>query len=396
LSPSSPPRIHRKGWVKFAGLLLVLAGLAGQSFGEKRYSIGGLECWVCGEFIPGTVYLMTDEVTGSKRHVCMDCVQLPDCCYVCSLPVKVGKTDLPDGRALCERDVKSVLLDEAVIRKLCGEVGGELDKQFSRFVTFPANVSFDVADRVTLMDLFKVPGKDYACPNVLGFMWPETNQQGAVEYPIRILTGQTPAATQATCAHELTHAWIKENVSAARQKELHRDAIEGFCELVAFMMMREKSETAQMALLRTNLYTRGQLDLFIEADQKFGFSQVVDWMKYGAADRLAADQPWRIQEAAAPRATNNVPLVFQPLPSTPSVALPERLQLKSISTGKRPFALINQCTLGVGETAKVRLADTNQVIRCKEIRVDSVLIEMVETGEIRELRFEKSPPASAR
>ena len=46
--------------------------------------------------------------------------------------------------------------------------------------------------------------------------------------------------------------------------------------------------------------------------------------------------------------------------------------LKSISLGGRaPTALINQCTLGVGETGKVKLAGTNLVIRCKAIRADA-------------------------
>jgi len=53
-----------------------------------------------------------------------------------------------------------------------------------------------------------------------------------------------------------------------------------------------------------------------------------------------------------------------------------------------PTALINQCTLGVGETGKIRLAETNLVIRCKEIRNDSVLVEIVGLNKTQELRFE--------
>ena len=74
------------------------------------------------------------------------------------------------------------------------------------------------------------------------------------------------------------------------------------------------------------------------------------------------------------------------------VVLPERLMLKSVSfAGKTPFALINQCTLGVGETGKVRLAHTNLTVRCVAIRADSVTVEVVGMGERQELRFERKP-----
>jgi len=306
---------------------------------------------------------------------------------MCSLPVKLNVTDLKDGRYLCARDAKNVVLNEDKILDVCSGTGPSLDKQFSRYITFPTNVAFHVVDRLTLVDLFKIPGKDYTCPNVLGYTSKETNEEDHVEFSISILSGQTSAATEATCAHELGHAWMMSNLSTARQKELNRDSIEGFCELVAFMLMRDKNETAQMAVQKENLYTRGQLDLFIDAEQKFGFSDVLDWLKHGDTTRLKEDEIWRIRDIKATKSTNPpaLPPVYTSVPAAP---LADRLILKSIlHGGKAPTALINECTLGVGETGKVKLAGTNLVIRCKEIRTNSVVIEVVGSDKTEELKF---------
>ena len=43
-------------------------------------------CAICGKPIQGTVYIMTDEVTGEKKLVCSDCIKLPRC-SIGGLPV---------------------------------------------------------------------------------------------------------------------------------------------------------------------------------------------------------------------------------------------------------------------------------------------------------------------
>ena len=51
------------------------------------------------------------------------------------------------------------------------------------------------------------------------------------------------------------------------------------------------------------------------------------------------------------------------------------LVLKSISgTKKRRFALINNQTLAVGESARVRLEDSEVKVRCLEIRDRSIVV----------------------
>lgn len=374
---------------------LLLLSLAPSS---KASQAGYDDCFVCGKPVVSGGYLLKDEVAGVKRIVCALCGVLPDDCYMCSLPVKTNYVDLKDGRFLCERDAKGVLLKDEEILRACQDMGESLNQSYSRFMTFPSNVNYHVADRLTLVDLFKIPGKDYTCPNVLGFTSPETNAQKKVEYSISILSGQTPAATESTCAHELTHAWMMANLPPARLKELDRDAIEGFCELVAFVLMRDKNETAQMAVLRTNQYTRGQLDLFIDAEQRFGFSDVMDWMRNGETNRLSEDAIWRIRDMKVAKATGTPAPTASVAYVPPSTApLPDRLILKSISLGgKAPVALINQCTLGVGETGKIKLAGTNLVIRCQAIRANSVVVEVVGSGKMQELRFEPKLKSSSK
>lgn len=64
------------------------------------------------------------------------------------------------------------------------------------------------------------------------------------------------------------------------------------------------------------------------------------------------------------------------------------LVLKSISgAGDRKFALLNNQTLGVGETASVKLEDRNVRIRCTEIRERSVVVKVEGETESREVRL---------
>ena len=65
-----------------------------------------------------------------------------------------------------------------------------------------------------------------------------------------------------------------------------------------------------------------------------------------------------------------------------------QLALKGISglKGQR-YALINSSTVGVGEQAEIRSGSQFVKILCREIRDNSVLIELVGNGEVRELKL---------
>src|SRR5436309_11751875 len=85
-------------------------------------------CFVCGGLIEKRVYLIRDRVTDQKEQVCESCGRLNTVCYVCGMPVKENYTELADGRVLCIRDAKSVILDEDEAKKNCREVKDRLDR----------------------------------------------------------------------------------------------------------------------------------------------------------------------------------------------------------------------------------------------------------------------------
>ena len=345
-------------------------------------------CAVCGRPISGTVYVWEDKVAHEKRGVCEECSTLPTC-YLCGMPTWKDRVVLADGRVLCARDSKSVVLDSVGALRICRELKDSLDRQFSRFISIPdTNVTLAMVDRISLIALFKIPGNDYSCPNVLGYTEQRTNDQ-QVTYQISLLTGLQIPTLEATCAHEYSHVWIDENVSGRRQKSLDPDAIEGFCELISYRLMEALGQTAMLGVIRSNAYTRGQIDLFLEAERRYGFNDIVDWMKYGVDGRLVKEDLNRVRDVnlparAAPTAASS-PRLFVPV--KPQLA-PDVLMLNGIVWSKqRAAAVINGRNLQLLEEAQVPLGHSNVLVRCVEVREDSVTIEIVKTGKRQVLRI---------
>jgi protein disulfide-isomerase len=79
------------------------------------------------------------------------------------------------------------------------------------------------------------------------------------------------------------------------------------------------------------------------------------------------------------------PPLFNGAPSGPPPKYKD-LTLKSINT-KRKLALINNQTLGVGESARVRVGDGEVKVRCEEIRQNSVIVTVDGKPERKELRL---------
>jgi hypothetical protein len=346
-------------------------------------------CAVCGEEITGdTIYIIMDKVSNEKKHLCYNCSILPDQCFVCGMPVKRDYVKLADGRVICARDAKNSVLDAAEARHICEDVEDDLDRLFSRFTAFPTNINVAVVDRVNLMALFKVPGNDFDCPDVLGYFSPKTNHS-RVRYEISLMSALPRAELKSTCAHELSHAWVAANVGQERRDNLSKDAEEGFCELVGYLLMESQNETGEMKAILHNGYTRGQIDLFIDAERTHGFNDVLDWMRWGTDAELDADDPNRITEVEMPRAkpvsVTNV-LVY----ADRQVSVPDTLVLKGISgTKNHALILVNDQSLAVGESGKVRVGKTNILVQCLQIRGDSARIRIVGSGEERELSLQK-------
>jgi hypothetical protein len=281
--------------------------------------------------------------------------------------------------------VKNAVLDDDEARKICDDVKEELDRLLSRFITFPGtNIETSVVDRVNLQALFKVSGNDYECPNIEGYTRSRTNFT-RIEHHVSLMSGLPRAELKSVCAHELSHTWVYENVPGSRKKTLSRDAHEAFCELVAYKLMASEEDEEQKAHIRKNHYTRGQIDLFIEADERYGFNDIVDWMKYGVDAALHVDDLNRVRNVEVPSTKpkkENAPPIY----STGSRMRPAALVLKGITWNQtRPLAVINDRTFAPKEMGGIPFGQTNAVIRCLFINKTSVRIQFVGTGEEREL-----------
>ena len=344
-------------------------------------------CGICGGRLERVVYFLTDKVVGDKKEVCEKCARVTEICYQCGLPTTADRTTLADGRVLCARDGKNAVLDNAVALQICQETKDALDRQFSRFTTFPeTNVVVAMVDRVHLIELFKIPGNDNGCPNILGYTSQETNQSGR-GYRISLMSGLTKPALKAVCAHELAHAWIFENVSPARQVRMNKDAQEGFCELVAYLLLNAQGERAETAQIRSNTYTRGHIDLLIEAESRFGFNEIVEWMKYGEDNSLRASDLTRVR-AVVSAARNSAPVKSVYVASSAPARIFDQLTLQGITWSKaRPMATINGQTFAPRDEVKVRFGGTNITVRCLSISEDSVVVQAAGSSESQTLQL---------
>ena len=380
-----PAFFYQKQTMQYRGShILIVFLLAGLALGALPARGAVDQCAICGRPIQGTIYLVTDEVAGDKKFVCSDCVHLPRCA-ICGLPVKDDGLKLPDGRVLCARDARTAVVKADEAERVCSQVKDDLDRRFSRFTAFPANVDVTVIDRIDVDTMYSPGGNDFESPNLLGCIRPETAGR-ATRYKMSLMTGLPLAELKATCAHEYAHAWVGENVPKERRARLGRDAEEGFCELVAYLLMDSQSEEGQKKFIRQNHYTRGQVDLFLEAEKRYGFDQVLDWMKYGVAAQLEEGHLDQLRDVQMPvaKAVASSPAVVYIRTNKPA---PTVIKLDGIMWGKRPVAIINGCSFLANDQSRVKLGATNVTLRCLEIQKTSVRIQDVASGKERELRL---------
>jgi hypothetical protein len=191
----------------------------------------------------------------------------------------------------------------------------------------------------------------------------------------------------AVYAHEFTHAWMGENVSRERTGALDKNTLEGFCELIAYNYMQSRNETFEMANIRKNEYTHGKIDVLIAADEKYGFDAILEWLKSGDDGTLTMDALERVRAVSGRYVASSAsPALYVAPTAMKATLLPDTLVLKGISgSDSHRFALINNATFEVMERGKVRLAQTNVMVRCLEIGTDSVTIQVDGSNETKQL-----------
>jgi len=351
----------------------------------------GYFCEVCNKELGLSVYLCKDEITLKKKEVCSYCTYRMPACFLCSVPVYTNISDylaFDDGRVLCKRDAATAVADGKEGGGISREVRDWMEREFSRFMDFPdTNYTLTMVDRPTLETSFKFPGRDWTCPDIWGTTQKLTNN-GVVNFEVNILAGLPLALLKHTAAHELAHVWLMENVPPGRYRQLDRDANEGFCELLAWIVDETCPDADLKAYMRRNLYTRGQIDLYLDAHRRSGMNDIVDWLKYGVDKRLVAGEIGQITKVAMPVKTNAVAATNGPGLITSAPVLPEyaAIILQGVTwSEKMPLALINGKTLAVNEEGRIKVGGTNLMIRC--VAIERTLVRIQAGGEERELKL---------
>jgi len=347
-------------------------------------------CPVCGRVLSGEVYLLDDRVTLQKQSVCKSCLLSFPSCSVCGLPANTnapGFVQLPDGRAICPRDTSTAIISEEDGLRTWREVREGLDRRLSRFMNLAnPNITVAMVDRVDLQKLFKSPGQDRSCPNVFGLIQTRRSPNG-IEHRISLLSGIPVGWFRATCAHEWAHAWMEENLPTARKLAISHDSVEGFCEFISYRFMEGQNDEATKSRILLNAYTRGQVQLLIEAEDRCGLNDVLDWMKYGVDGSLSAGALDRIRSVQIPRTATPIAAVQVPV-RVPAPQSPDSLKLKAVFWDKRhPSVLINNRTFRVNEQGSVQLGTSNVLLRCQVIRKNAVQIQWVDSGQEQVLSF---------
>jgi len=153
-----------------------------------RATLVAQKCSICDSALGVYHYRVRDQFGDEEKLICGQCMLLKERCFLCGLPVKNGLTRLRDGRVFCARDVNEVVLSDDDAKSICSGTKNELDRIFSRFLTFPeTNVVISMVDRVHMDGLFESAGFDRQCPSVFGYVKSRIVEGEKWEHPISIL-----------------------------------------------------------------------------------------------------------------------------------------------------------------------------------------------------------------
>lgn len=339
-------------------------------------------CVSCQQPVAGAFYKVRSPAWGEQQTVCAECVKLDTRCFLCNLPVKSNCLRLDDGRLLCPREAAAGIFSPADAARIFESTKRELVRLLAGAGAHP-----DRNCTLSLVDSRQLARLKHALPSIhdesrtLGLTHTRRLGPDRFEHAIYVVSGLGPARLAAVCAHEYAHAWLHENLPPDRA--LHRDTIEGFCELVAYKLMVERKEDVEQKVILANAYTAGQVELFVQAEDRFQFFRVIDWIKNGADASLVESNTSRLlhlESRPEPAVT------WQPQVATP---VPAALVLKGISgSARRRFALINDRTFEKNELGRVRVGVSNVTLRCLDIRDHSVVIQISGANDKTELRLD--------
>jgi hypothetical protein len=335
---------------------------------------------VCHQAITNGFHWFTPVGQSEQQPVCAPCSTLSTKCFICRLPVKVNYRKLDDGRFLCERDAPAAVCDPAEVRQVFDETRRDMLRMFSGSGTLPTrNVRALMVDRNELDALHKAKRSAHDEQLTMGLTHTRMFGPGDFDHSVFLLSGLRRARLMAVCAHEWTHAWIQENVSADRK--LEDSCVEGFCELVAYKLMTERNEEVEKKFILENRYTQGQVHAFIKAEAEQNFWRIIQWLKSGVGASLPTEGP-----ASLALQRDDSPALSRAWLVQARTPVPDKLVLRGLSgSAQRRFALVNDATLEMGQRTRVRVGSSNVVVRCLDISDRSVVLQLNGSKEQVEL-----------
>jgi len=341
-------------------------------------------CEICQEPFVDSIYVVDDPIRQVKKHICLACSKSKVLCSACGLAAN-PKTlrRLSDGRILCELDVNGAVLSEFEAREVFQEVKREVQRMLAHWAPLPdTNITAYLVDRADFIREFRRKPSVDDPDRLLGLTRSDTDDGTNYDHRVYLLSGVLKPQFMATCAHEYTHTWLNEHSDKTRT--LHKDTVEGFCELMAWKYVTAKDDQAEQNRILDNTYTRGQVDALIGAERRYQFYRVIDWIHRGVDSWLDNDKLERLL-VLKEVPTEELPAIRWPRPTVPT-RVPDTLMLRGISgTGTRRLAFINDQTLEKNEQVRVRVGGSNVLVRCLEIRERSVLLRLDGRSEAIEL-----------
>lgn len=346
-------------------ILTALIAVAGQGQTPDR-------CVVCQGPLGEKFFWFAGPALPVRQAVCVACSDLEARCALCRLPVGSHDKKLADGRWLCRRDFEAGIFDFNEALRIYEETRRDLQEILAGSGVLPGkNIAVALVDATQLQRQNQSMPSDHDERAILGLTRTRFYSNKQLQHTISLVTGLSRARLAAVCAHEYTHTWLHENIPAERK--LDHDAVEGFCELVAYKLMSKRKEEVEKKVILANAYTRGQVNAFVQAEAENHFHRIVQWIKTGVDEAL----PQSNRGPVLALENHDSPPIVWPPPSPALTAVPDTLTLKGISSGRaRRFILINDCTLAKNEEGRVRMGTSNVLVRCVDIRDRSAVIQV--------------------
>jgi hypothetical protein len=295
--------------------------------------------------------------------ICENCAKIERRCWICGLPIVKETVKTGDGRWLCRFDAPTAVLTTSDAERVFEETRLEVDRLTGGgLVLKQPQVSVALFD----VDYWNNDASGRVAETQRRYGVSHTRPNGAGwDHSVLLHSGLPKVQLMSTCAHELTHLWINENLVKGRA--LQPDTCEAICELIAYQLMGYMKVAAEQERIQKNAYTHGKIDELIKAEREVGLAGILDWVRHGTTAAFDAARPLTIAPASPP--TWNLGTV----PKQPALTL----RLRGISgPSSRRMAIINDRYFMVGDEKEVALKNAIKTVRCLEIQADAAIIQI--------------------